>query len=105
MDDIEITRIVECALWEGIHEGYFALCPLEYDSHIPTETEVDLFMGVNPHWSHFVACESQGHKFMNEAGVSHYTFKLLAHVYKNGMVIGVMCEPIIGRKLKSPVSP
>jgi len=56
-------------------------------------------MGVDPHWSHFVAFESQGHKFMNEAGVSHYTFELLAHVYKSGMVIGVMCEPIIGRKL------
>jgi hypothetical protein len=36
---------------------------------------------------------------MNEAGVSHYTFKLLAHVYKSGMVIGVMCEPIIGRRV------
>jgi len=66
----------------------------------PTGMEVDLFMGVHPNWSHFVAAESLGHKLMNEAGVSHYTFKLLAHVYKSGMVIGVMCEPIIGRKLK-----
>ncbi|OJA13933.1 hypothetical protein AZE42_01339 [Rhizopogon vesiculosus] len=83
LDDIEVTRIVSCELWEGIHEG----------------TEVDLFMGVNHHWAHFVAFESLGHKLMNEAGVSHYTFKLLAHVYKSGMVIGVMCEPIIGRRI------
>jgi hypothetical protein len=83
LDDIEVTRIVDCALWEGIHEGI----------------EVDLFMGVHPNWSHFVAAESLGHKLMNEAGVSHYTFKLLAHVYKSGMVIGVMCEPIIGRRV------
>ncbi|KAG0706199.1 hypothetical protein DFH29DRAFT_846301 [Suillus ampliporus] len=83
LDDIEVTRIVDCSLWEGIHEGM----------------EVDLFMGVNPHWSHFVAAESLGHKLMNEAGVSHYTFKLLAHVYKSGMIIGLMCEPIIGRRV------
>lgn len=62
--------------------------------------EVDLFMGVHALWSQFVAAESLGHKLMNEAGVSHYTYKLLAHVYKSGMIIGVMCEPIIGRKLK-----
>ncbi|KAG1859648.1 hypothetical protein F4604DRAFT_1156204 [Suillus subluteus] len=83
LDDIEVTRIVDCALWEGIHEG----------------TEVDLFIGVHAVWSKFVAAESLGHKLMNEAGVSHYTFKLLAHVYKSGMVIGVMCEPIIGRRV------
>jgi hypothetical protein len=63
--------------------------------------EVDLFMGVDPHWSHFVACESRGHKLMNEAGLSHYTFRLVAHVYKRGMIIGVMCEPILGRKFRS----
>lgn len=83
LDDIEVTRIVHCALWEGIYEG----------------AEVDLFMGVDPHWSQFVAAESLGHKLMNEAGVSHYTFKLLAHVYKSGMIIGVMSEPIIGRRV------
>ncbi|KAG1873450.1 hypothetical protein C8R48DRAFT_629166 [Suillus tomentosus] len=83
LDDIEITRIVDCALWEGIHE----------------EMEVDLFMGVHALWSEFVAAESLGHKLMNEAGVSHYTYKLLAHVYKSGMIIGVMCEPIIGRRV------
>ncbi|KAG2151015.1 uncharacterized protein EDB93DRAFT_1276796 [Suillus bovinus] len=83
LDDIEITRIVDCALWEGIHEGM----------------EVDLFMGVHALWSHFVAAESLGHKLMNEAGVSHYTFRLLAHVYKSGMIIGVMCEPIVGRRV------
>ncbi|KAG2344698.1 hypothetical protein BDR05DRAFT_931696 [Suillus weaverae] len=83
LDDIEVTRIVDCALWEGIHEGM----------------EVDLFMGVHAVWSRFVAAESLGHKLMNEAGVSHYTFKLLAHVYKSGMIIGVMCEPIIGRRV------
>ncbi|KAG1816685.1 uncharacterized protein BJ212DRAFT_1352449 [Suillus subaureus] len=83
LDDIQVTRIVDCALWEGIHEGM----------------EVDLFMGVHALWSHFVASESLGHKLMNEAGVSHYTFKLLAHVYKSRMVIGVMCEPIIGRRV------
>lgn len=83
LEDIEVTRIVDCALWEGIHEG----------------TEVDLFMGVHAVWSRFVAAESLGHKLMNEAGVSHYTFRLLAHVYKSGMIIGVMCEPIIGRRV------
>lgn len=83
LDDIEITRIVDCALWEGIHEGM----------------EVDLFMGVHALWSRFVAAESLGHKLMNEAGLSHYTFKLIAHVYKSGMIIGVMCEPIIGRRV------
>jgi hypothetical protein len=70
-----------------------------------TGTEVDLFMGVHAVWSRFVAAESLGHKLMNEAGVSHYTFRLLAHVYKSGMIIGVMCEPIIGRKLKFYVVP
>ncbi|KAG1740670.1 hypothetical protein EDB19DRAFT_1828469 [Suillus lakei] len=83
LNDIEVTRIVDCALWEGIHEGM----------------EVDLFMGIHALWSCFVAAESLGHKLMNEAGVSHYTFKLLAHVYKSGMIIGVMCEPIIGRRV------
>ncbi|KAG2078450.1 hypothetical protein BDR04DRAFT_1064114 [Suillus decipiens] len=83
LDDIEITRIVDCALWEGIHEGM----------------EIDLFMGVQQIWSRFVAAESLGHKLMNEAGVSHYTYKLLAHVYKSGMIIGVMCEPIVGRRV------
>jgi hypothetical protein len=29
LDDIEVTRIIDSALWEGIHEGYVALCPLE----------------------------------------------------------------------------
>lgn len=29
LDDIEVTRIVSCALWEGIHEGHVALCTLE----------------------------------------------------------------------------
>jgi len=98
LDDIEVTRIVDCTLWEGVYKGYFVQWSLEQDSHTHlTETEVDLFMGVNPHWSGFVAAESFGHKLMNAAGVSHYTFKLLAHVYKSGMIIGVMCEPIIGR--------
>jgi hypothetical protein len=70
-----------------------------------TGMEVDLFMGVHALWSQFVAAESLGHKLMNEAGLSHYTFRLIAHVYKSGMIIGVMCEPIIGRKLKLYVMP
>jgi hypothetical protein len=41
-----------------------------------TGMEVDLFMGVHALWSRFVAAESLGHKLMNEAGLSHYTFKL-----------------------------
>ncbi|KIJ64388.1 hypothetical protein HYDPIDRAFT_112397 [Hydnomerulius pinastri MD-312] len=81
LNDIEVTRITVGVLWEGIYEG----------------KDVDIFIGWEDTWGSFITAESKGHKLMQSLGLGHYTFEVLAHVSKNGIVIGLMTEAYIGR--------
>ncbi|KAH7927564.1 hypothetical protein BV22DRAFT_1031608 [Leucogyrophana mollusca] len=81
LDDIEMVRFVTSQQWEGVWNGM----------------DVDLWIGWDDSWGEWVTLESQGHKIMQSLGLGHYTFEVLAHVSKNGMIIGLMTEPILGR--------
>ncbi|KAF9221735.1 hypothetical protein BS17DRAFT_757107 [Gyrodon lividus] len=82
LEDIEVvTRIVDGLYWEGIYNGQ----------------EVDLYIGWEDVWGSYITCESRGQKLIQSLGLGHYSFELLAHVSKNGMIIGLMMEAYIGR--------
>ncbi|KIK98451.1 hypothetical protein PAXRUDRAFT_823873 [Paxillus rubicundulus Ve08.2h10] len=81
LDDIEVTRLVDGLYWEGIYK----------------EQEVDLYIGWEDVWGTYITCESRGQKLMQSLGLGHYCFELLAHVSKNGAIIGLMMEAYIGR--------
>ncbi|KAH7882777.1 hypothetical protein F5I97DRAFT_1931378 [Phlebopus sp. FC_14] len=81
LDDIEVTRTIDGPAWEGIYNG----------------KDVDLFIAWNETWGNYVSAESRGHKLMQSLGLGRYTFELLAHISKNGIIIGVMTEPTLGR--------
>ncbi|KAH7911285.1 hypothetical protein BJ138DRAFT_1126155 [Hygrophoropsis aurantiaca] len=61
--------------------------------------DVDLGIAWTDEWATWVNNESKGHKVMQSVGLGHYTFELLAHVSKNGIIIGIMTEPVHGRKI------
>ncbi|KAF9238649.1 hypothetical protein BU15DRAFT_62386 [Melanogaster broomeanus] len=76
----EVTRLVDGLFWEGIYNGQ----------------EVDLYIGWEDVWGAYITFESRGQKLMHSLGLGHYTFELLAHVSKNGMIIGLMMEAYVG---------
>ncbi|KAN0079906.1 hypothetical protein V8E55_009472 [Tylopilus felleus] len=83
LDDIELTRFVTGLNWEGIYEG----------------REVDIYIAWHDDWGHFVSYESNGQKLVHSRGVGHYFFDLEAHVSKNGVIVGIMKEAAIGRRV------
>jgi len=72
---------VDGLFWEGIYNGQV----------------VDLYIGWEDVWGGYITCESRGQKLMQSLGLGHYCFELLAHVSKNGTIIGLMMEAYIGR--------
>ncbi|KAF8841880.1 hypothetical protein BDN67DRAFT_1002045 [Paxillus ammoniavirescens] len=81
LDDVEVTRLVDGLYWEGIYNGQM----------------VDLYIGWEDVWGAYITSESRGQKLMQSLGLGHYCFELLAHVSKNGTIIGLMMEAYIGR--------
>ncbi|KAL4077753.1 hypothetical protein J3A83DRAFT_1653407 [Scleroderma citrinum] len=79
IDEIEITRFVDALHWEG--------------------KDVDLLIGWDEDWGSHIASEINGQKIMHSLGLGHYTFEFLGPVARNGTIVGVVSDAVIGRPI------
>lgn len=59
--------------------------------------DVDLFIAWQDDWGAYISAESHGQKLIESMGLGRYFFELKAHVSKNGVIVGIMMEALVGR--------
>ncbi|KAH0834087.1 hypothetical protein J3R83DRAFT_11372 [Lanmaoa asiatica] len=62
-----------------------------------TGKDIDIFIGWQDDWGAYVSAESRGQKLIQSMGLGQYFFDLKAHVSKNGVIVGIMMEALVGR--------
>jgi len=60
-----------------------------------------VFIAWQDDWGEYISAESRGQKLVQSMGVGQYFFDLEAHVSKNGAIVGIMREALIGRMYTS----